>query len=139
AVGLAIGPLFLGEWVTIKRLEFLLLAEALAIGLWAWAMSDFYASLAASVLVGFITTTLWSYTYTLIQKHTHSDYYGRVVAYNDMIFLTVGGLVSLMIGLLVKLAWTLESITLVLGGAFVIAAFYYRWLRQHYELQEIGI
>lgn len=139
AVGLAIGPLFLGEWVTIKRLEFLLFAEAFAIGLWAWAMRDFYASLAASVLVGFMTTTLWSYTYTLIQKHTHSDYYGRVVAYNDMIFLTVGGLVSLLIGFLVKLGWTLESITLVLGGAFLIAALYYRWLRQHYALQEIGL
>lgn len=139
AVGLAIGPLFLGEWITIKRLEFLLFAEAFAIGLWAWAMSDFYASLAASVLVGFMTTTLWSYTYTLIQKHTHHDYYGRVVAYNDMIFLTVGGLVSLLIGFLVKLGWTLESITLVLGGAFLIAALYYRWLRQHYELQEIGL
>lgn len=139
AVGLAIGPLFLGEWINIRRLEFLLFAQAVGIGLWAVAMSNFYVSLAASVLVGFTTTTLWSYTYTLIQKHTHSDYYGRVVAYNDMIFLTVGGLVSLMIGFLVKLAWTLESITLVLGGAFLIAAFYYRWLRQHYELQEIGI
>lgn len=139
AVGLAIGPLFLGEWVTIKRLELLLLAEAAAIGLWAWAMEDFYASLAASMLVGFMTTTLWSYTYTLIQKHTHQEYYGRVVAYNDMIFLTVGGLVSLMIGFLVNRGWTLESITLVLAGAFLIAAFYYRWLRQHHELQEIEI
>ncbi|OYZ35578.1 MAG: MFS transporter [Sulfuricurvum sp. 17-40-25] len=137
AVGLAIGPLFLGEWVNIRRLEFLLLAEALAIGVWAWAMSDFYASLAASVLVGFMTTTLWSYTYTLIQKHTHPEYYGRVVAYNDMIFLGVGGLVSLMIGFLVNMGWTLESITVLLGSAFLIAAVYYRWLRQHYELQEI--
>ena len=139
AVGLAIGPLFLGEWVNIRRLEFLLLAEALAIGVWAWAMSDFYASLAASVLVGFMTTTLWSYTYTLIQKHTHPEYYGRVVAYNDMVFLGVGGLVSLMIGFLVNFGWTLESITLLLGSAFLIAAVYYRWLRQHYELQEIGV
>jgi hypothetical protein len=139
AVGLAIGPLFLGEWVNIRRLELLLLAEAFAISLWAWAMSDFYASLAASVLVGFMTTTLWSYTYTLLQKHTHHDYYGRVVAYNDMIFLAVGGLVSLLIGFLVNFGWTLESITLVLGSAFFIAALYYRWLRQHYELQEIGL
>lgn len=139
AVGLAIGPLFLGEWVNVRRLEFLLFAEAFAIGLWAWAMSDFYFSLAASVLVGFMTTTLWSYTYTLLQKHTHYEYYGRVVAYNDMIFLMVGGLVSLLIGFLVNSGWALESITLVLGGAFLIAAVYYRWLRQHYELQEIGV
>jgi DHA3 family macrolide efflux protein-like MFS transporter len=139
AVGLAIGPVFLGEWVNIRRLEFLLLAQAVTIGLWALAMSDFYTSLVASVFVGFMTTTLWSYTYTLVQKHTHADYYGRVVAYNDMIFLAVGGFVSLMIGFLINLEWTLEAITLVLGSAFFIAAVYYRWLRQHYELQEIGI
>ena len=47
------------------------------------------------------------------------------------------GLVSLMIGFLVNFGWTLESITLLLGSAFLIAAVYYRWLRQHYKLQEI--
>lgn len=138
AVGLAVGPLFLGEWINVRRLGLLLVAEACAIGFWALVLSDFYLSLAASVLVGFVTTTLWSYTYTLLQKHTHRDYYGRVVAYNDMIFLGVGGIVSLLIGFLVKQGLALEAITLVLGSAFVVAAIYYRWIRRHYVIKEIS-
>jgi hypothetical protein len=138
AVGLAIGPLFLGEWVNLRRLELLLLAEAVAIAFWGVVMEDFALSLIASVLVGFCTTTLWSYTYTLLQEHTHYDYYGRVVAYNDMIFLATGGMVSLLIGFLVDQRFSLGTIAIVLGSAFVVAEFYYRWIRTRYELKEIG-
>ncbi|MGZ5208840.1 MAG: MFS transporter, partial [Sulfuricurvum sp.] len=138
AVGLAIGPLFLGEWVNLRRLEILLIAEAAAIGLWGLVMEHFVLSLIASVLVGFVTTTLWSYTYTLLQEHTHYDYYGRVVAYNDMIFLATGGMVSLLIGFLVHQHVSLGMIAVVLGSAFVAAALYYRWIRSHYDLKEIG-
>lgn len=138
AVGLAIGPLFLGEWVNLRRLEILLIAEAVAIGLWGLVMEHFILSLIASVLVGFVTTTLWSYTYTLLQEHTHYDYYGRVVAYNDMIFLATGGMVSLLIGFLVEQHVPLGMIAVVLGSAFILAALYYRWIRRHYNLKEIG-
>lgn len=138
AIGLTLGPLFLGEWVNIKRLKFLFIAEALSIMVWALVIENFYLSLVASVLVGFVTTTLWSYTYTLLQHHTHSDYYGRVVAYNDMIFLIVGGAVSLLIGLLVDIHFSLAIITILLGSAFFLAAFYYQWIRTHHTLHEIG-
>jgi len=138
AVGLAIGPLFLGEWVTLRRLELLLVAEAIAITLWGVVMEHFFLSLIASVMVGFVTTTLWSYTYTLLQHHTHYDYYGRVVAYNDMIFLVTGGMVSLLIGFLVDGGVSLGVIAAVLGSAFIVAALYYRWIRSCYDLKEIG-
>lgn len=138
ALGLTIGPLLLGEWVNLNRLKFLLIAEGLAIALWGIVIEHFYLSLAASVLIGLITTTLWSYTYTLLQQHTHYDYYGRVVAYNDMIFLATGGLVSLLIGFLVDRAFSLGIIASILGCAFIIAAIYYYWIRLHYTLNEIG-
>lgn len=138
AIGLTIGPLFLGEWVNINRLKWLFIAEAVTIGIWALVIENFYLSLAASVLVGFVTTTLWSFTYTLLQQHTHTDYYGRVVAYNDMIFLMAGGLVSLAIGVLVDWNLSLMNITLLLGSAFMVAAWYYIWIRGHYTLSEIG-
>lgn len=138
ALGLTVGPLLLGEWVNLNRLKFLLIAEGLAIALWGVVIEHFYLSLAASVLIGLITTTLWSYTYTLLQQHTHYDYYGRVVAYNDMIFLATGGLVSLLIGFLVDRAFSLGIIASILGGAFMIAAVYYYWIRLHYTLNEIG-
>lgn len=138
AVGLVIGPMVLGHWINNRRLGWLLLGEALSIIFWALVIDNFYLSMVASVTVGFVTTTLWSYTYTLLQHHTHSDYYGRVIAYNDMIFLGVGAFVSLLIGYLATLGVSLSMITLILGSVFVFAALYYRWIRQMYELEEIG-
>lgn len=138
AIGLTVGPLLLGEWVNLHRLKFLLIAEAVAIIFWGIVIEHFYLSLVASVLVGLVTTTLWSYTYTLLQEHTHYDYYGRVVAYNDMIFLATGGLVSLLIGFLVDQQFGLGVIASILGSAFGIAALYYTWIRSRYSLKEIG-
>ena len=138
AIGLTIGPLFLGEWVNLNRLKILLIAEGLTIIFWGVVIEHFYLSLVASVLIGFVTTTLWSYTYTLLQEHTHYDYYGRVVAYNDMIFLATGGVVSLLIGFLVDHAFSLGIIASILGSAFIVAAFYYHWIRMRYTLKEIG-
>ncbi|MDD5052739.1 MAG: MFS transporter [Sulfuricurvum sp.] len=138
AFGLVIGPLFLGHWINNYRLQILFFGEAVMICLWAIAMNNFYYSLAASVGVGFITTTLWSYTYTLLQHHTKDEFYGRVVAYNDMIFLGVGAFVSLMIGYMAQNGSSLEIITFLLGSVFILAAFYYRWIYHNYALEEIG-
>lgn len=137
AMGLMIGPLFLGEWINLHRLSFLLLAEAISITLWGAVIDHFYLSLIASVLVGLVTTTLWSYTYTLLQTHTDYDYYGRVIAYNDMIFLGTAGAVSLLIGGLVDYHFSLGIIASLLGLAFALATLYYRWIRHHYTLKEI--
>ncbi len=138
AFGLVIGPMVLGHWINNSRLGLLLLAEAASIIFWAIVIDDFYLSLVASVGVGFVTTTLWSYTYTLLQHHTDSNFYGRVIAYNDMIFLGVGAFVSLLIGYLAVLGLSLGMITLFLGSVFALAAFYYRWIRRTYILEEIG-
>lgn len=138
AVGLVIGPLVLGHWINNRRLGLLLIAEASAIAFWGVVIENFYLSVAASVMVGFVTTTLWSYTYTLLQHHTHSDYYGRVIAYNDMIFLGVGTLVSLMIGSLAASGLSLNAVTIILGSVFALAAMYYRWIRRTFVLEEIG-
>lgn len=137
ALGLVIGPMVLGHWINNARLGWLFLAEAGAIALWAMMIDNFYGSLIASVAVGFVTTTLWSYTYTLLQHHTHNDFYGRVIAYNDMIFLGVGAFVSLLIGYLATSGMSLAVITLILGSVFVIAAFYYEWVRRTYTFKEL--
>lgn len=138
ALGLVIGPMVLGHWINNSRLGWLLVAEAVTIILWASVIENFYLSLVASVGVGFVTTTLWSYTYTLLQHHTHSDFYGRVIAYNDMIFLGVGALVSLCIGYLAVMGLSLMMITVLLGSVFALAALYYRWIQRAYRLKEIG-
>jgi DHA3 family macrolide efflux protein-like MFS transporter len=135
ALGLVVGPLLLGRWITLKRLPLLMLAQAAAIGLWACFMEHFYASLMLSVFVGLFTTTLWSFTYTLLQHHTDKAYYGRVIAYNDMLFLlTVAG-VSLLIGMLAEGGVDLRVITALLGAAFVAGAAYAFWIRNAFELE----
>ncbi len=137
ALGLVVGPVFIGKHMNNARLGYLFLFQAFAIMLWAAVMPHFYLSLLASVLVGLCTTTLWSYTYTLLQHHTDQAYYGRVVAYNDMLFLSVSAAISLVIGLCADAAVSLRVITLMLGLSFIGAMLYYYWLQRHFELKEI--
>ncbi len=138
AIGLVLGPLLLGHMINNKRLLYLLLFQAVAVWCWASVMESFVLSLLASVFVGLGTTTLWSYTYTLLQHHTDEAYYGRIVAYNDMLFLLSAALTSLLIGFLAEAAWELSSITVVLGSGFVAAALYYAWIRKRFVLKEFS-
>jgi MFS family permease len=138
AIGLTVGPLVLGKWINLDRLKLLFIVEGITIMFWGVVIENFYLSLIASVLVGFVTSTLWSYTYTLLQEHTNGDYYGRVVAYNDMVFLATGGMASLLIGFLVQWHFSLRVIAIILGSTFIVAALYYYWIRSRYILKEIG-
>jgi len=137
AVGLVVGPLFLGRWVNNRRVVSLFIAQALAIALWAFGMHNFYFSIVASVVVGFFTTTLWSYTYTLLQKNSDEAYYGRVVAYNDMLFLGSSALTSYMIGFLYSYGISLEGVTLLIASLFVVASLYFFWILKTQNIQEI--
>lgn len=136
AIGLVMGPIVLGKWINNQRLLYVLIFQALAIWIWAFFLEYFYLSLIASIFVGFFTTTLWSYTYTLLQKNIDQKYYGRVVAYNDMLFLSMAAVVSLLIGHLATLGFSLKFITALLGGGFIIAAAYYWWILKNITLKE---
>ncbi|MBU0721261.1 MFS transporter [bacterium] len=136
AVGLVIGPIVLGNWINNKRMVYLLLFQAFAIWIWAYVMHNFYLSILASILVGFFTTTLWSYTYTLLQKNIDEKYYGRVVAYNDMLFLTSATLTSLLIGAMATKNYSLEFITVVIGSGFIVAAVYFSWILKTQKIKE---
>ncbi|DAB30184.1 MAG TPA: MFS transporter [Sulfurimonas sp. UBA12504] len=135
AIGLVIGPVLMRDWVNNKRLVYIFIAQALAIWLWAYVMQNFYLSIVASVVVGFFTTTLWSYTYTLLQKNIDKKYYGRIVAYNDMLFLSIAAFTSYMIGYLATLTYSLGFITFLIGLGFAFGGIYYRWI---YKTQKIG-
>ena len=136
AIGLVIGPIMLGKWINKKRLVYLFLFQALAVWLWALLMNNFYLSLIASVVVGLFTTTLWSYTYTLLQKNIDVKYYGRIIAYNDMLFLTSATLTSLMIGFLATHDYSLEFITVVIGVGFLFGALYFKWILKTQNIKE---
>lgn len=133
ASALVIGPMLLGKWINSSRLIYLFLIQGLAIIFWAAVVEDFYLSLLGSFVTGFATTTLWSFSYTLIQKHTDREYYGRVIAYNDMIFLLTGALSSLLVGLLIEWGWSISDVLRAIGGVFVLAMFYIIWVRKVYK------
>ena len=132
AIGLVIGPLFLGRWINDKRLYYLFILQGSAILIWSFSMHYFYLSLAASILVGLFTTTLWSYSYTLIQHKTDKKYYGRIVAYNDMIFLSVATLTSFLTGELAKIGVALPTILVLMAGGFFLSSFYYLWIYKRF-------
>jgi MFS family permease len=137
AVGLVFGPIILSKHINNKNLLYIFIFEAIAIFIWAALLKNFYLSLVASVLVGLGTTTLWSYTYTILQHHTDENYYGRVVAYNDMLFLLTAAVVSMMIGVLREWGYQIQSITSILGGLFLLSGLYYYWIYKNFELKEI--
>jgi len=135
AIGLVLGPVLLGKWINQKNLVKLFFFEAVAMFVWSFFMHNFYLSLFASIFVGFFTTTLWSYTYTLIQKNMNENYYGRIVAYNDMLFLGVAAFTSYMTGVLVEMHWRLESIGLLMGIAFVVGGVYYFIIYNKFQIK----
>jgi MFS transporter, DHA3 family, macrolide efflux protein len=137
AVGLVIGPIILGKWINNKRMVQLFIFQALSVWLWAYMMHNFYLSLLLSVLVGLFTTTLWSYTYTLLQKNIDKKYYGRIVAYNDMLFLSSASFTSFMIGYLASNEFSLKSITFLIGLGFIFGAIYFRWILKTKNISEI--
>jgi MFS family permease len=137
AIGLVIGPIVIGNWINNRRLIYTFIAQALAVWLWAFMMRDFYLSLLASVVVGFFTTTLWSYTYTLLQKNIEEKYYGRIVAYNDMLFLSSAAFTSFMIGFLATSGLSLELITVIIGVGFIIGGIYFAWILKTQNIKDI--
>ncbi|MCK4974619.1 MAG: MFS transporter, partial [Sulfurimonas sp.] len=138
ALGLVIGPILLGKWINNKRVIYLFIFQALAVWLWAVLMKDFYMSIFASVIVGLFTTTLWSYTYTLLQKNIEQKYYGRIVAYNDMLFLSSAALTSFMIGFLAGDGFSLEFITVLIGFGFIIGGVYFAWILKTQKIKDVA-
>lgn len=124
ALALMVGPLIISKYIKKENLQYLLLLQGLTIIFWAIVQNDFYISLIALFLVGLSTTTLWSFTYALLQDNCEERYLGRVISYNDMIFMISCIITTLFIGLMTTLV-TLDIITVLLGLGFIIFAYYY--------------
>lgn len=124
AVALMFGPLLISKYVTKENLHYLMIFQGMAIILWGFMQNDFYYSLIALFFVGLSTTTLWSFTYALLQNKCEEKYIGRVISYNDMFFMLSCVLTTLFIGLMTSLT-SIDIITFLLGIAFFAFAFYY--------------
>lgn len=125
AVALMIGPIIITNWVNKDRLALVFVLQGLAIILWGVFQFNFYIALIAVFFTGFMTTTIWSITYAFIQERVEHKYLGRVISYNDMIFMLSNVLTTFFIGIMAGLI-PLSVITTILGVGFFIVAIYYK-------------
>jgi len=132
ALGLMVGPFFIGKVISKENLHWFFLLQGAAIILWSQLEYSFSLALAALFVTGFFITTLWSYTYLLIQEETEQKYMGRVISYNDMFFMLSNVVTALFIGYASKAGFSLETVTATLGSAFILFALYYIWFKKTY-------
>jgi MFS family permease len=136
AIGLMIGPFVIGRIISKKNVHYFFILQGLAIMLWSILEFNFYLALIGLFVTGLFITTLWSYTYLLIQEETERKYMGRVISYNDMIFMLSNVITALFIGYAAKWGLSLEGITFTLGFGFIVFATYYHWFKKRYIDEE---
>lgn len=129
AFALMIGPYFLGRFANKNTFFYILIFQGLAIALWATLQFNFYYALIGLFFTGFFTTVIWSYTYALLQENCEEKYLGRVISYNDMVFMLSNVVTTIFIGLMASLT-SLDIITYIISSVFILVAFYYKKVLQ---------
>ena len=115
-----IGPFIFSKKITQANLGYFLLCQALL--LWAWSLlsSNFFTSLFGAFLAGILLTTLWSFTMTMLQESCDTLYFGRIIAFNDMIFTSTAVLSSIFIGFLLDSGLDERGAIALIGGFFAL-------------------
>jgi predicted MFS family arabinose efflux permease len=127
-----IGPFIISKIISKENLHYFFILQGLAIIFWSALEYNFYLALISLFVTGFFITTLWSYTYLLIQEETDTHYMGRVISYNDMFFMLSNVATAMFIGYASKWGLSLEGITFTLGIGFILVAVYYVWFKRQY-------
>jgi len=130
ALSQVLGQFLLSRYITKETLFYIFIVQGIGIILWGVLQYDFYLSFIGIFVCGLFTTSLWSYTYTLLQYETDEAFYGRVIAYNDMVFMGMCTLVSFAIGILFEWGLSLSLITGGLGFFFIVFGFYWKWVQK---------
>lgn len=125
AFALMIGPLLISNWISKERMFYLFIAQGITIIIWAFVQNSFYIGLIGMFLTGIATTTIWSYTYAMLQDEVEEQYLGRVLAYNEMVFMIGNVTTTFFIGIMASFV-SLQFISISLGLAFLIVAYYYK-------------
>jgi len=132
ALAMTIGPLLFSKYIHAHNIHYFFALQGFAIMLWAFIQHNYLLSLLGMLMVGLLATSLWSYTYYMLQQEIEPKFLGRVIAYNDMIFMISNILVTLFIGYAAKLGMELNYITMIMGLGFIATAFYYLWFKKSY-------
>lgn len=133
AIALISGPILLSKFVNNKNLTYLYVGHGVGICLWGALQFNFYLGFLGTMAAGFFTSTVWSYTYTLLQQKCDERYHGRIVAYNDMVYLGIGAITSAGIGMLFDLGVALWAITMIMGLVFFVGAIYWNIVYKKYK------
>lgn len=130
ALSQVLGQFLLSRYITKETLFYIFIVQGVGIIVWGVLQYNFYLSFIGIFVCGLFTTSLWSYTYTLLQYETDEAFYGRVIAYNDMVFMGMCTLVSFAIGILFEWGLSLSLITGGLGFFFILFGFYWKWVQK---------
>ena len=132
ALGLFLGTILFSTYIHAKTLHYIFAIQGLLIIGWALVQTNYTYSLIGSFIIGLLSTSLWSYTYFMIQREIEQKFLGRVIAYNDMIFMLTNVLVTLFVGYLAQKNIDLQYITMSLGVGFILTSFYYIWFKKRF-------
>lgn len=132
ALAMTVGPFLFSKYFKESNLHYFFVLQGFFIILWAFVQHNYTTSLLGMFLVGLLTTSLWSYTYYMLQREVEVNYLGRVIAYNDMIFMLFNISVTLFVGYAANMGMELKSITIIMGCGFILMALYYRWYQHTY-------
>ena len=132
AVGLSIGPLLFSRYITQNTLHYVFIIQGVLIIAWAGIQHNFNYSLIGMFIVGLLSTSIWSYTYYMLQQEIEREFLGRIIAYNDMIFMLITSMVTLSIGYASEMGIEMKYITIMLGIGFIITGIYYIWFKKSY-------
>ena len=83
-------------------------------------------------IAAFFITSIWSFTFTCLQQACEPRFYGRVIAYNDMVYFIVASVVSSGIGFLYDMGLALWGVSALLGVLFIIGGIYWRFVSIKY-------
>jgi MFS family permease len=132
ALAMTVGPLLFSKYINDKNLHYFFLLQGLAIISWSFMQHSYWVAILGIFVVGLLSTSLWSYTYYLLQKEIEVKFLGRVIAYNDMIFMLFNISVTLFVGYAAKMGLELQYITIIMGCGFIATALYYKWFNKTY-------
>ncbi len=133
ALSLTAGTLILKKFINKRNLFLMFFGQCFGICFWAFCQENFYLSLFGILFAGFFTNILWAYTFTILQQTCDEEFYGRVLAYNDMAFFAVASIVSLGVGFLFEIGFSLNFITILMGLVFLFGGFYFKILQKNFS------
>jgi MFS family permease len=123
-IALMVGAIIFTNIINIRNLHLFFFFQGVFVIFWSFTIENFYYNLFGSFLAGILINFLWSFTYTLIQTETESKFLGRIIAYNDMFFLTIASLTAFLTAEVLNFGVSIQSVIMTIGFLIILGGFY---------------